>query len=671
MPSSVVPPYGVSVASVSPPKPPKYPVSTSTLTGSTISLAPAEIPLNPPPLPVSISPFSLPNGHLGPFLAYRSFSTNNATWSGSILILSSTPTDPPPTLSLSGDLGRVAKPPTPIVLACIANVTFYRFDLTLSTRRGKGTVRYEYTITIGPHVHRNTFHIAAADEDAWKWAHWSCAGFSVNVPRARRDALGKFTVWADLLKRHREIPFLVNVGGGDQVYADDVWRLPELVEWLAVKGKENRMKAEWTDTLEVDVTRFYLDLYAKEFSHPVMREVVGSIPLVCVADDHDIIDGFGSYPPYLQNSNMFRNLGRIALTFVSLFQHQTTPSLAPQDGFFFPTAPTPTGVPAYHHIRALGPTTLLAALDTRTERTTIQVLSPDSTSLLLTQLNSIAGSSPKLKHVVILTGVPMVYADLSAVDTAAGLVRSVKTGLNALTNNVQGVFGFVAEKVGVGKDGVGKTFKGLKSAVGKTGLMHSILNRFGEVELQDDLMDHWGHRNHEYERVNFIQALQSFASTHRVRISFVGGDVHVCGVGYLFSDSSRDTSPRTDSRFMVQIISSAIVNVPPPKAVATLVNRSAKATGRVDAQTLEGLHPVFGERGHVLGSRNWCAAEVLEGGEEVKFEIRAEVVAAGLQSEEDDDEEEGDGGARKDGEEVDVVDGVGFEAFEVLVPNLE
>src|ERR1700691_5390221 len=35
-------------------------------------------------------------------------------------------------------------------------------------------------------------------------------------------------------------------------------------------------------------------------------------------------DGFGSYPEYMQSSNMFKNIGRIGIEMYLLFQHHTT-----------------------------------------------------------------------------------------------------------------------------------------------------------------------------------------------------------------------------------------------------------------------------------------------------------------------------------------------------------
>lgn len=46
--------------------------------------------------------------------------------------------------------------------------------------------------------------------------------------------------------------------------------------------------------------------------------------MVNIFDDHDIIDGFGSYPPKFMKCAVFSNLGRAAFKYYLLFQHQST-----------------------------------------------------------------------------------------------------------------------------------------------------------------------------------------------------------------------------------------------------------------------------------------------------------------------------------------------------------
>lgn len=45
--------------------------------------------------------------------------------------------------------------------------------------------------------------------------------------------------------------------------------------------------------------------------------------MVNIWDDHDIIDGFGSYPRLLMSCPVFSTIGKVAFKYYLLFQHQT------------------------------------------------------------------------------------------------------------------------------------------------------------------------------------------------------------------------------------------------------------------------------------------------------------------------------------------------------------
>ena len=59
--------------------------------------------------------------------------------------------------------------------------------------------------------------------------------------------------------------------------------------------------------------------------------------------------------------------------------------------------------------------------------------------------------------------------------------------------------------------------------------------RFGHAELLDDIIDHWDAKAHLGERAAFVERLQQIAKAREVRVSFVSGDVHVGGVGRMYT----------------------------------------------------------------------------------------------------------------------------------------
>lgn len=65
---------------------------------------------------------------------------------------------------------------------------------------------------------------------------------------------------------------------------------------------------------------------------------------------------------------------------------------------------------------------------------------------------------------------------------------------------------------------------------------------------------------HHGERHNLIARLQNLAKAKNIRVSFVGGDVHVAGVGRLYTQPKIHRL-RYDHRFMPQVSSH---QSPPP-----------------------------------------------------------------------------------------------------------
>src|SRR3954467_146516 len=87
-----------------------------------------------------------------------------------------------------------------------------------------------------------------------------------------------------------------------------------------------------------------------------------------------------------------------------------------------------------------------------------------------------------------------------------------------------------------------------------------FFNHFdGSVDLLDDLDDHYTARTHKKERLYLVQQLQALASEFSVRISILGGDVHLAAVGRFYSNPKLNIPVTQHHRYMANIISSAIV----------------------------------------------------------------------------------------------------------------
>lgn len=144
-----------------------------------------------------------------------------------------------------------------------------------------------------------------------------------------------------------------------------------------------------------------------------------------------------------------------------------------------------------------------------------------------------------------------------------------------------------------------------------------FFNHFdGSVDLLDDLDDHYTARTHKKERLFLVEQLQALAAEFSVRITILGGDVHLAAVGRFYSNPKLNVPVAQDHRYMANIISSAIVNKPPPQAVANLLARRNKLH-HLDQNTDETLMKFFDKdpgssnktsnSNHVtMPSRNWA-----------------------------------------------------------------
>lgn len=103
------------------------------------------------------------------------------------------------------------------------------------------------------------------------------------------------------------------------------------------------------------------------------------------------------------------------------------------------------------------------------------------------------------------------------------------------------------------------------------------------LTVTDDpkLLDEWCHEAHIKERDAGLKRFQKFAAEKSVRVTFISGDVHCCTTSRFRSDKatrkSQNLTPATDSKFMMQFVSSAIVNQSPTPNVCIAYHYIANA----------------------------------------------------------------------------------------------
>lgn len=208
----------------------------------------------------------------------------------------------------------------------------------------------------------------------------------------------------------------------------------------------------------------------------------------------------------------------------------------------------------------LGKRIAFLGIDARTERTRHQVNYPETYDLIFNRTSEeLARSNGSIKHLVLLLGVPIAYPRLQWLE-------------NLLTSPLIGPIKLLNKRFGIGG---------------------GLFNQFdGGVDLLDDLDDHYTAHQHKKERKVLILRLQELAKKHSVRISILGGDVHLSALGRFYSNPHLKIPAEKDWRYMPNIISSAITNKPPPQAVANLLAKRNKIH-HLDHDTDETLLEMF------------------------------------------------------------------------------
>ena len=447
----------------------------------------------PPSAGVDMYKVAPTNGvYFGPYLRYTNMDLERGLWLGSIMLICESSTQPPTIhIHQSADLSPNPRQLKAHPIQSHQRWIFYRYDVDLQMD-AHGPAKWTYAITSHLGCTRYEFLIAGRQETSWRFVAHSGNDFAMNVSANERGRLGGIPMmWKDVLLKHQECGgFHAQIGLGGQIYADRLWKdIPALKQWTQTSGKENRKNAAWSAKLDEDVTHAFFHYYTSHFDQPAIREAFATIPQICCLDDHDIFDGWGSYPEYMQSSHVFRNIGRIGIDMYLLFQHHTTHEIlrnVSNDIDLF----TITGT-GWHFVKYMGPGVVIVGPDTRSERNGNQVMAGPTYQGLFPK---IAVLPPSVQHCIWLLPVPIIYPRLEAVEQMANTVATGKKFVTGGFNMAGKVVGGLAGVVGA-KGAVQGGFEGVKKAVGKSGLMQGVLSPFGEVEVLDELRDLWTHES--------------------------------------------------------------------------------------------------------------------------------------------------------------------------------
>ncbi|KAI1374071.1 hypothetical protein F4677DRAFT_178872 [Hypoxylon crocopeplum] len=560
------PMFGKQTAMASPMFPPQTPGYAESIMSVATATPTAAGFTGPPGAGVDMYKVQPTNGvYFGPYLRYTNMDIEKGLWLGSILIVTDAPQPPTIHIHLSVDLSPNPRQLMPHSIYTHQRWQFFKYDLDLQMGEG-ATDRWTYAVTSHLGCTRYEFVVAGRNETNWRLIAHSGNDFAASTSQNERSKLGGLGfMWKDVLQKNVDCGgFHVQLGLGDQIYGDRLWKeVPLLKQWLAMPGKENRKNAGWTARHEEDVSHAYFHFYTSHFDQPFLREAFAQIPHVCQIDDHDIFDGYGSYPDYMQNSQMFKNIGRIAVDMYLLFQHHTTLEVlrnVSHDLDLF----TVTGQ-GWHFVKFLGPAVVVAGVDLRSERTQSRVLAGPTYQGLFPK---IAMLPPSVQHCLWMLSVPIVYPRLDTVESLANTFATGKKAVNTTYNVLGKVTSSVAGIVG-GKEMVAQGFSQVKKAVGKSGLMGNVVNQFGDLDIGEILKDMWTHETKDLERTYLIRTLQGISHQKGLRMTFLSGDVNAAGAGLV-----HDPAHPSDHKTMYQIITSPIVAAPAAQYILKMLHNN-------------------------------------------------------------------------------------------------
>ena len=476
---------------------------------------------------------------LGPVLGVRG--CDGGVWRASVLVVATGAAAPKLSVTQPGKSGALPKKPLKAIAFDGNSAALWRFDIHTPQSATAQTVAYAVDGV------QAQFNVPAKNA-APRIAYGSCNGFS--SMKLLKDTHDANALWKDVRAKHEAAPYDLMLLGGDQVYSDSMWEeLPELQAWAQLPI-EDRASQEATPTLKSAIDRFYCELYIKRWSQPEPAAMLARIPSIMMWDDHDIIDGWGSYEDVLQVCDVYQTLFSAAREYFSLYQLHTDPADT-----------HPLSLTGQQHFTLgcrIGPVTILA-LDMRSERSDDQVISLESWRAIYTWLEALParGNNDRVDHLLLMSSIPVVHPDFALLEQALGLFP-------------------------------------------------------GSQELEDDLRDHWTSVPHRQERLRLIHRLLDLSVQKKCRVTLLSGDVHVGAVGVVRSD--RTDKSDTGTRVLNQLTSSGIVHPAPPGMVLffleNFVGKSLSDDRGIESEMIE----LPGTRHHYIGARNWLALEPTDDG---------------------------------------------------------
>jgi hypothetical protein len=481
---------------------------------------------------------------LGPILKF--LGCQDDTWGVSALVVTAVG-DTTPILEVSGQ-------PKPLAVKLRelphSNSCVWRFDFAIAQTAVAQRVQY----SLDGAVH---FFEVPPKSGRPAMAYVSCNGFSdpklmkqVDEQNALWARMGRLHEAQDKIRGRQFGPWSLLLMGGDQVYSDMIWHaIPELSAWCDLPWKQREVQP-FTDGMRARVEDFFENLYLTRWAQPEVAAIMASIPTVMMWDDHDIMDGWGSYPWEQHSCPVYQGLFAIARDYFKLFQLQATNALPPA------TLPAQTAFNKAFRMGSMG----LLALDMRSERqphkpagpqdadhTPDQVMSEQSWNAVYKWLDA----QNAMSHLLVMSSIPVVHPSFGLLEKMLGFLP-------------------------------------------------------GQQELEDDLRDHWTSSPHLQERLRLVHRLLRLSAEKNCRVTLLSGDVHVAAVGAVESDRN-DVHP--NARVVNQLTSSGIVHPAPPAMARFFLEQACTNVETVDRGITARMYEFPATSRRLIGARNFLTLE--------------------------------------------------------------
>lgn len=342
---------------------------------------------------------------MGPLLHFRG--AGGGTWRLSAILSSAD--EPPPLLTSDGERA------SPVRLTDDTGEAIWRYDFAAVMSDRPRNASY----SIGDRSWQVAVPAAGGD---LRVAFTACNGDETEEGRWTSDRNER---WTHLRLQNERAPFHLLIQGGDQVYADGMWRrIPALERW---KRLPRRWQATtpYSEALDRAVRADFRRLYMSVFGHPEVEAVTSRVPSVMMWDDHEILDGWGSHPPVRQNSPVYRGVFAAAREAFATFQLGARPDALPpgfqrRDGRHFGS------------VRRIGEIGLIVP-DLRSSRTQTRIMDEVGWADFRAGLDRLRGC----RHLLLVSTVPVVNVDLSAIEAILRIIPGYQSHQDDLRDQWQ------------------------------------------------------------------------------------------------------------------------------------------------------------------------------------------------------------------------------------------